>query len=401
VKLAPDWLADSDIKHLLRACERAGIVLRFVGGAVRDTVLLREVRDIDAATPTPAQEVMERLGAQGLKLIPTGIDHGTVTVVLAGRQVEITTLRRDVKTDGRWAVVAYTENWEEDAARRDFTMNALYLTPDGELFDYFQGVEDALAGRVRFIGDAAARIKEDGLRILRFFRFFATHGEPPADTGALTACRIHAARIEPLSGERIGQEMKKLLSAQNPVPALRLMEEAGVSHYVFGEGERSCNLLIRLLMLEHTTSHAASCWARLAALLPQSEEGEEALAIAARWKLSRREEKQLRWLQTAPRLDARSPRHAHTRVLRLQGAEWYRDLLLLSAAGARGWDIMPWFSVAETFVLPVFPVTGGDLTARGISPGPELGKRLAQLEEAWEMSDYTLDKDALLAMTSD
>lgn len=394
MQLTPPWLDDPDVVQLLAACEAEGIALRFVGGAVRDTLLMREVGDIDAATPEPARDVMRKLQGQGIKTVPTGIDHGTVTAVLGKRVVEITTLRKDVETDGRHAKIAPTDSWEEDANRRDFTMNAMYLSPDGALYDPHDGAEDALAGRVRFIGDAERRIEEDALRILRFFRFFATHGEPPAESAALAACAAKAAMIGQLSGERIAQEMRKLLAAAQPIPSLRMMQQAGVAAEVFGEAIE-IGTLLRLTMLEHTMQARASIWARCAALLLEEEDAER---VAKRWKLSKAEAKHLHALMTVEPLEAGSAKHQHTRVMRLYGADFYRDLLLLSAASDVAWDIAPWIALSRTFAAPVFPVKGDDLAKQGIAPGKDMGAVLMRLEQAWEESDYTLTKDALLAM---
>lgn len=393
MRLAPDWLKDADIERLLAACARQDITLRFVGGAVRDTIVMREVGDIDAATPVAALDVKTRLEREGIKMVPTGLAHGTVTAVLAARQVEITTLREDVETDGRHAKVAPTLEWEVDAARRDFTMNALYLSPEGELFDYYDGAEDALHGRVRFIGGAAKRIEEDGLRMLRFFRFLATHGEPPADARALDACRDAHWALEDISGERIAAEMKKLLMAHNPTLSLRLMEEANVAAHVFSQPLR-LHVLTRLTMLEHTAGVRASVWGRCAALL-QTSEG--AAWIAQRWRLSKKESQAAMLLASLPRLGAHDALHVHTRVMRLHGVMFYRDLLLLSAAEKGAFDLAPWLQHARDFVTPAFPLTGEDLKRAGIAAGPAMGDVLARLENAWEQSDYVLSKEALLA----
>lgn len=393
MKLNPDWLADEAITRLLAACARQDIALRFVGGAVRDTLLMRAVGDIDAATPVPAEQLLLRLTEEGIKIVPTGLAHGTVTAVLEGRHVEITTLRRDVETDGRHAKIEPTLAWEEDAARRDFTMNALYLSPEGEFFDYYDGAEDALHGRVRFIGDAAQRIEEDGLRMLRFFRFLATHGEPPADRAALDACRDAHWMLEDISGERVAQEMRKLLVAPNPTYALRLMEEANVAAHIFPQPLR-LGVLTRLTMLEHTAKQGASVWARCAALLQTVEAVEP---LVKRWRLSNKEAKQLQLLASLPRLNGGDAPYMHMRVMRLYGTELYRDLLLLGAAEGGAFDLGPWMALSQDFVAPVFPLTGADMKSAGIADGPAMGDTLKTLETLWEESGYTLTKDALLA----
>jgi poly(A) polymerase len=397
MKLAPDWLRDPEVQALCEACARCEIPIRFVGGAVRDTLLLREVADIDVATPTPAIEVMHRLSAEGFTVVPTGFAHGTVSIVMQTRQFEITTLRRDVETDGRHAVIAPTEAWEEDALRRDFTMNALYLSPDGELFDYTHGQEDALAGCVRFIGDATTRISEDGLRILRFYRFLASHGEPPADDEAHAACRTNADMLKIISGERIAAEMKKLLAAHNPVYALRQMEAAGIVAQIFPTSIR-IPVFTRLMMIEHTAGVRASIWARCAALLSVASDSGDAVAqeLAIRWRLSNKEKKQLSLLLTIPRLKPTDGRYCHTRVIRLYGAALYQDVLLLSAAEGGAFDLAPWRDLAVAFVPPVFPVSAQDVMARGVSQNAALGEALTRLTDLWEQSDYQLSREELL-----
>src|SRR5579872_7361897 len=209
--LSPPWLKWPETQALIKAFADAKAPIRFVGGCVRDALLGRAVQDVDVATPLRPEATMALLQKAGIKAIPTGIDHGTATAVIHGKHFEITTLRKDVSTDGRHATVAYTDDWKEDAARRDFTINALYLSPDGELFDYFNGARDAKEGHVRFIGNAGERIREDYLRILRFFRFYAWYGKTEPDKEALTACTEAANNIGTLSGERVQQEMLKLL----------------------------------------------------------------------------------------------------------------------------------------------------------------------------------------------
>jgi poly(A) polymerase len=223
---AQAWLNDAKTRTLLAAF--GDVPLRFVGGCVRDAVMGRNVGDIDCATPAKPEEVVALLEAADIKAVPTGLAHGTITAVIDSKPFEITTLRKDVACDGRHAEVEYTDDWQQDALRRDFTMNALYCDAHGEVFDYTDGVDAARAGRIQFIGDAEARIREDGLRILRFFRFFATHGLGAPDTTALKACAAHKAMLADLSGERIQQEMLKLCAAESPYAALEAMQQGDV-----------------------------------------------------------------------------------------------------------------------------------------------------------------------------
>ena len=225
--MKPAWIDEPPVQALLAALARGGIAARFVGGCVRDTVLRRPVKEIDIAVDKPPETVMRALEAADLRVVPTGLKHGTVTAIVKGRPFELTTLRRDVETDGRRAVVAFTDDWLEDAKRRDFTFNAMYADPDGTIWDPFDGRADLLAGRVRFIGDPDQRIAEDHLRILRFFRFHAWFGKPPLDGAGFDACRRNAGSLSSLSAERIAKELLRLLAAPAPADALEAMAEAG------------------------------------------------------------------------------------------------------------------------------------------------------------------------------
>src|SRR5579863_1600834 len=222
------WMTARPTRRLLRALARNGVSARFVGGAVRDAVLGRPVSDIDLATPVPPERIQEILEAAGIKVVPTGIAHGTVTAVVPPRHFEITTLRIDVEPQGRRARVAFTDDWRADALRRDFTINALSLDPQGNLFDYVGGIADAKARRVRFVGDAETRIREDVLRLLRYYRFQAQLGFKRADRAARAACRALAPLLPTLSAERVWSELRKLLAAPDPLPVLRMMRRDGV-----------------------------------------------------------------------------------------------------------------------------------------------------------------------------
>ncbi len=391
----PEWLQEVGLQQFFTATRAAGGEARAVGGAVRDWLMGEAGGDVDLASTLTPEQTMEIAAQQNWKAIPTGIAHGTVTLVLPERVIEVTTLRRDVATDGRHATVAYTDNWQEDAARRDFTINAIYMDAAGKLTDFFGGQADIAQHTVRFIGDANLRITEDALRILRFFRFLASHGKPPADAAALEAIAAKKEMIAGLSGERIANEMRKLLSVENPAYALRLMKEAGVAPFVFGR-EIEPSIIIRLHMLESQAEYQTSVWARVLALLPNAgwRDGEW---LNNRWKLSRHEAQQLRLLSELPAFDAAAPKHVHTRLLRLHGAPAYLDWLLLHAALQPGLNIAAYVALAKDFVAPMLPVSAKDLLARGMKEGKALGDKLAELEARWEESDYTLTKDALLA----
>jgi len=232
-RIAPrPWMTAAGTRAVLAALQAEGAAARFAGGAVRDAVLGRDAADVDIATTGRPEDNVRLLERAGLRVIPTGLAHGTITALAGGHAFEVTTLRVDVETFGRRARVAFTEDWSADAARRDFTMNALYADPEGQVWDPTGGLADLAAGRVRFVGEPAARIAEDYLRILRFFRFLAWFGRAPADSAALAACAEGAKGLDGLSGERIAQELLKLLAAPDPLPALRLMAETGVAAHV-------------------------------------------------------------------------------------------------------------------------------------------------------------------------
>lgn len=390
--MKPDWLGWPEIKLLAKAFATQQAELRFVGGCVRDSVLGRAVSDIDMATSLPPQQVMEIGEAAGIKMMPTGLKHGTVTAVVDGRQIEITTLRRDAACDGRHAEVEFTGSWEEDARRRDFTMNALYLSFTGELFDYTNGQADAKAGQVRFIGAADERISEDYLRILRFFRFFAHYGKVPADKEALAACRLGKAALAQLSGERIQQEMLKLLAAENPIPALALMEETGVLAMLLKAAR--LQPLTSLLALEKQTDVIALPPTRLATLFAAN----EIEATAGRWKLSNAMRQELLRLH-GQEIKMDMPEAGQKKILRSEGRAAFEQSVLFSWARSGG-DYAPMLELAQNWLTPEFPITGDDLKKLGFEEGKPLGIALKTLEEQWERSDYSLSREALLKAVS-
>ncbi|HEX8553919.1 MAG TPA: CCA tRNA nucleotidyltransferase [Sphingomonas sp.] len=336
---------------------------RFVGGAVRDTLLGIEVADIDLATRLLPEEVVARCKATGMRVVPTGIAHGTVTAVLPGGPVEVTTLRRDLSTDGRHAVVGFTDDWRDDAARRDFTMNALYADPlTGEIVDYHGGLEDLAAGRVRFIGDPLQRIAEDHLRILRFFRFHARFGET-IDAAGLAACEARANDLMALSRERIAAELLKLLVARHAVAVVRLMIERGVLRPVLPE-ITTADALATLAEREATAGVAPDAIRRLATLIsPASAE-----AVGARLKLSNHDRKRLMTATLGP-----GDEGAHALTYRT-GRTVAIDRLLI--AGADVAPILDW-------PAPTFPLGGGALVARGLRKGPAVAATLKAIETQW------------------
>jgi poly(A) polymerase len=376
---------------VLRALEAGGQKARFVGGCVRDALLGRAIGDIDIATPEPPERVVALLRKRRIKVIPTGLAHGTVTAVARGRPFEITTLRRDVETFGRHARVAYDADWAEDAQRRDFTMNALFLDGEGAVFDAVGGLEDLRAGRVRFVGDAETRIREDVLRLLRFYRFHAHYGRVEADPAARAACRRLAALLLTLSAERLAAETIKLLKAPDPMPTLRLMAEDGVLAAALPEFTR-LELLRRLVPIEAAPDPVR----RLAALLPPDAAAAE--AFAARLRLSNKIRDRLVALAApAEAVDLDADMRARRRALYRVGPELYRDVALLAAAAAGRERPDALLRLAEEWPVPVFPLRGQDLLAAGIPAGKEVGRLLDALRAWWEANDFAPDRAACLA----
>ena len=355
------WMGRDDLAQLVAAVGP----LRWVGGAVRDTLLGLSVKDIDAATPLLPDEVIARCKAAGIRTVPTGIEHGTVTALMAGGPVEITTLRHDVSTDGRRATVAFAQDWRDDAARRDFTINALYADPiTGEIFDYFGGLDDLATRRVRFIGDAAQRIREDHLRILRYFRFQARFGQS-ADVEAEKACAALAATLKGLSRERIGMEMMNLLGLPDPAPTVARMAQLGVLAVVLPEA--SPETLAQLVAQEKVEGVAPDALRRLAALLPANVPLAE--QVASRFRLSGAQKKRL---ATAA---ARDGQVGDARALAYQlGMDGAMDRVLLCNGTIR--DLRDW-------TISVFPLKGGDIVARGIAAGPRIAQLLRMVERLW------------------
>jgi poly(A) polymerase len=389
------WLTAPASRQVLRALMAGGKPVRFVGGCVRDGLLGKEPAgpDLDLATPEPPERVIELLKAAGLQAIPTGLAHGTVTAVADARRFEITTLRRDVATDGRHATVTFTDDFEADAARRDFTINAMSCDGEGRLFDYFGGRTDLAAARVRFVGQAAQRIAEDFLRILRFFRFLAHYGRLPADAEALQACADAAAQIAKLSGERIQAEMRKLLQANDPLPALDLMREGGVLAQVV-PGVPDENRLGRLLAL----APDADWLLRLAALLRG--QADAAGKVAARWRLSSRDAERLLMLVEEPLPPLRATPAARRQTLHRLGAEPYADLVRLAAAEDSADDVgmvlADALAASAHWRPKTLPITGHDVMALGLPAGPLVGEVLAKVEDRWIARDFAPDHAACL-----
>jgi tRNA nucleotidyltransferase/poly(A) polymerase len=407
------FLADPALRRVVEAITADGGAVRLVGGFVRDAVLGEPMDgDLDLATPLLPDVVSERARAAGLKVVPTGIEHGTVTVVADGRPFEVTTLRRDVATDGRRAEVAFGSDWLEDARRRDFTMNALSLSPDGTLHDPVGGYADCLAHRVRFIGVADERIREDYLRILRFFRFHARFGTGAPDGEGLHAVTRNLSGLQQLSAERIAQEMRKLVQATGAAETLGFMAECGVLDRVIAGVPRLVRFA-RWLDVVRATGTALAPAPALVALSTFVPEDVERLS--ARLKLSGAERTRMADAETARQAisglaasvekstdgDGLAADGHVARVLlyRLGPVAWGDGALLAwadagAAPGDAGWRAL--LSLPERWTAPRFSLAGRDLMAIGLPAGPELGRRLADAEARWIASDFTLTKAELL-----
>ena len=397
---APDWLDEPATRAVVAALTARGAEVRLVGGCVRDSLAGRPIKDIDLATPETPERVMALLEDAGLKAVPTGLAHGTVTAVSHGIPYQITTLRRDLKSDGRHAAVAFTDDWQADAARRDFTFNALSLSPDGRLYDPYGGRADLAAGRVRFVGDPARRIAEDRLRLLRFFRFHAHYGQGAPDLEGLAAAVAAAPGLAALSGERIREELLRLLAAADPAPILAEMIAGGVLRAVLPE-IAGTDALAALVALDRHRDRDSEPLRRLAALLPATEG--LGPAVADRLRLSRRDRDRLTAMLAEPAAFEGTPPFepgALRRTLYRQGAPLVLDLLLLTWARKRwatGPDLDQALAVLQAWDAPRFPLTGQDLRARGLAEGSGLGDLLRDLEDWWIAADFQPDRAACLA----
>lgn len=398
------WIMDPDVVRVMQALlAGAGVEARYVGGAVRDTVrgaMQYGMKvDVDIATTATPEKVIELLNAAGLKAVPTGIDHGTVTAVSNHRPVEITTLRHDVNTDGRRAEVAYTTDWAADAARRDFTMNAIYADMDGVLFDPLGGLADAKAGLVRFVGDPDARIQEDYLRILRFFRFYAWCGKGEMDRNGLQACARHMTGLTKLSPERIAKELLKLISASNPMPALRQMAASGILTAVLPE---ACNLerLNALIEIDAMTFFEVDPILRFGALLP--DDGAVAAGVATRLRLSNAQRDRLVAMLSATLrvfcyMSVREMRRTAYRMT----PKVMRDVAMLRWAGdvKRNHNAVQWralLPMIDSWKPPVLPLDGHHVKLAGVPDGPQIGAVLREVEEWWIDADFTTDEYSLI-----
>ena len=395
------WMSAAPTRAVLEALEARGGsgCARFVGGCVRNAIIGREIDDIDIATILTPDEVSAALEARGIRAVPTGVEHGTVTAVADHQPFEITTLRRDVSTDGRRAVVAFSTDWAEDAQRRDFRLNALYLDAEGLIYDPTgEGLADARAGRIVFVGDPMIRIREDYLRILRFFRFYAWFGRGEPDAAAVDACRALKGMLSARSAERTQKEVLKLLAAQDPRPSLRLMQSTGVLAATLPD-VKELGRLEGMVEIELALSET-DAELRLAALIPQSPAA--AREAAERLRLSNAQRDRLvAAVGSEPQMVSwTSPRQLRRAVYRL-GKRTVFDRIKLAWAGSRGrraaepqWRAL--LAQAGEWQAPAFPVTGEDAKAAGAPEGPLIGKVLREVEDWWIDEDFPPSRELVL-----
>lgn len=406
------WLTDPAVQAVFSLLNADGGEGRIVGGAVRNALMGLPISDADFATTNLPDEVMARAKKADIKAVPTGIDHGTVTLVIDGRGFEVTTLRRDVATDGRHATVAFGTDWQADAERRDFTMNALYVTADGAVIDLVGGLKDIESRTIRFIGDASARIAEDYLRVLRFFRFFAYYGSGRPDADGLRASAKAKDRLDHLSAERVWIEMRKLFAAPDPARALLWMRTSGVLTAILPETEKwGIDAIHGLVATEQALSWTPDPLLRLAAIIPP--DTERVVALAKRLRMSNAEgERLLQWAQ-APQVTVDLAETALDRLLYRHGKPGLLMRLRLALASARasavGNDqdmlkaakLSTLLARAERFEKPSFPLGGSDVMEAGVPAGPRVGELLRELESLWVERNFALDRAALAARLKD
>ena len=402
-----DWLREPALQRLLAALSAGGEAARVAGGAVRNALLGEAVSDVDVATTTVPDETERRAAAAGFRTVPTGKAHGTITVIDGGRAYEVTTLRADVETDGRHAKVVFGRDWQRDAERRDFTINALYAQADGTVVDPVGGLADLRSRTLRFIGDADARIREDHLRILRFFRFFAWYGDGRPDADGIRACARHKGELARLSAERIWAELRKLMAAPDPSRALLWMRQTSVLTAVLPESEKwGIDAIHGLVAAERDLGWAVDPLLRIAAIVPP--DGERMAALGARLKLSNADADRLVNWAEAGAVAPTTGDAAMRKMIYRGNAEALKDRVSLALAAARARATADdqalieaggharLLRLIETWQVPSLPISGGNLLALGVQPGPEVGRLLGRLEDAFVDSDFRLDRDALI-----
>jgi len=406
-RIEADWLRDPVLQKILAILGGDGEEARVVGGAVRNHLLDQLIGDVDIATTCVPEETVRRAEAAGMRIVPTGIEHGTVIIVADHRGFEATTLREDVETDGRRAKVRFGRDWDGDARRRDFTVNALYCEADGRIVDPVGGLADIEARAIRFIGEPEERIREDYLRILRFFRFFAWYGHGRPDSHGLLACARLKDGLDGLSAERVWTEMRRLLEAPDPSRAILWMRQAGVLSRVLPESEKwGTDALPGLIGAEKAFGWKVDPLLRLASIIPHR--AESAAAVAARWKLANADRDRLIDWAEAPEIAPEISEGALAKLLYRSkpGAVLDRLKLALALARSKANENAAWLDVvagqvrslrfAETWSRPTFPLSGADMAKIGFKQGPEMGRALRDLEDRWIESGFRLDRETLL-----
>lgn len=395
---------DHEVSIIIEAIEKFGGEARLVGGCVRDSILQREIHDIDLATNLLPDQAIKALKLRNIKTIPTGLKHGTITAILNKRSFEITTLRHDVKCDGRHAKVEFTNDWQADASRRDFTFNALYADKHGHIYDYFGGIQDLKARKLNFIGNAEDRIKEDYLRILRAFRFHAKICIGDLSDEILDVCKKHSHMIQNLSGERIREEIFKLLECNDPAPTLKSMQKSDVLQKII-QKEVKCEILFSPLLintkpLTKPSAHVHTPFlddslTKLALLIRTAEDraslGEE---VSKFLRLSNKQKKKILFL-LSNNIKTELSEKEQKKYISLFGKELYCDLMKVCGIES-GTNVDEYISFAKMFNIPKFPLSGDDLITIGHQPGKNLGRNLELLRQHWEDSSYTLTKEELL-----
>ncbi|EYS92573.1 hypothetical protein X471_00063 [Bartonella bacilliformis str. Heidi Mejia] len=402
-----DWLQHKNIQTLLRILSLGDEEARVVGGAVRNQLLGQPISDIDIATTCLPQQVIKRVEEAGFKAVPTGIDFGTVTVVSESCSYEVTTLRSDVETDGRYAKVAFGRDWKKDAERRDFTINALYCDATGQLYDLVGGLSDIASRTIRFIGVAEQRICEDYLRILRFFRFFAWYGAGRPDAQGLKACVALKHGLHKLSSERVWEEIKKLLAASDPTRALLWMRQSGILTLIFPETEKwGIDAIHSLVKTEHVLGWKEDPLLRLQSLLPP--DSERLQDIARRLRFSNKEKTRLREWAELESISQNCSETCLQKLIYFHGRQPILDHLSLSLAAVCAGPVegnensqkiehyMRLYQLAQRWEIPVFPVSGKDLIERGFAKGKIVGQKLKELETIWVESGFLIDRNKLL-----
>lgn len=402
-----DWLCSKPLQALFAALNRDGGEVRVVGGAVRNALLETSVSDVDLATTHLPEETVRLAKEAGFKPVPTGIEHGTITVVVQGQPFEVTTLRKDIETDGRHAKVAFGTDWKADAERRDFTINALYATADGDVIDYVGGLADIETKTLRFIGDAEQRIREDYLRILRFFRFFAWYGSGRPEADGLRASARLKDGLSQLSAERVWSELKKLLSAPDPSRAMLWMRQSGVLTAILPESEKwGIDAIHGLVRTEADLGWDVDALLRLESIVPP--DAARMTELGKRLKMSNAERARLEAWARADAIKSEASEQALKKLIYRGSSQAINDRIRLAYASARqeavGSDeamiragaYSRLLDAVEKYEPLVFPVTGGDLLALGVEKGPGLGEVLRNLETLWIDSGFSLDREALL-----